>query len=229
VAEKKNRSAAPNQNPAKIESANDLTLGQSIVEMRERKGLSQDDVVRETHLPIHYVKMIESDTYGAIADQLYVLPFLRRYATFLGLDAEEVASRFIRDVQRSETNVTRMSEPITMVTKKTGRWRGIAFGLLVVAILVLLADFALRNFDFIKRVIHPTAAASPAVALPGSTIVTSVSPAAEAPSAAESPAVAAAPAMQSAPIAAATAPAPAARATFPPQHTAPRVRANPED
>lgn len=213
MAEKKNRSAAPSQNPP-AQSTNDLTLGQSIVETRERKGLTQDDVVRQTHLPIHYVRMIESDSYGAIADQLYVLPFLRRYATFLDLDAEEVASRFIRDVQRSETNVTRMSEPITMVTKRSGRWRTLLFGVLVAAIVVLLADFAVRNLDFIKRMIHPAAAASP-VAESGSTIVTSVSPAAEAPSisAASSPAAAASV-------------APAAAGSFPAQRNAPHEPGN---
>ncbi|HUA36656.1 MAG TPA: helix-turn-helix domain-containing protein [Candidatus Binataceae bacterium] len=205
MADKKNQPASP-PNQA---SPNDLTLGQSIAEARERKGFSQDDVVRETHLPIHYVRMIESDNYGAISDQLYVLPFLRRYATFLDLDAEEVASRFVRDVQRSETNVTRMSEPITMVQKRRGSWRTLVIGLLVIAALGAVAELALRHFELIKQALHPSSAASSAP-MPGATIETSVAPA-EAP--VSSPAQIASPAAQTAPMAAASAVLPSARGT----------------
>ncbi len=186
-----------------------MTLGQSIAEARERKGFSQDDVVRETHLPIHYVRMIESDNYGAISDQLYVLPFLRRYATFLDLDAEEVASRFVRDVQRSETNVTRMSEPITMVQKRRRSWRTLVFGLLIISALAAVAELALRHFELIKQALHPSSAASSAP-MSGATIETSVAPA-EAP--VVSPAQAASPAAQNPPIAAASAAPPSAAAT----------------
>ncbi len=147
-----------------------------MIEARERKGMSRDDVVRESHLPLHYLKMIESDSYGEIADQLYVLPFLRRYATFLGLDAEEVASRFVRDVQRSETNVVRMSDPITMVAKKRGAWRGIAIGLLIVALAVLLADLAYRRYAEFRQALAPAPVESP-VPMSNSTIITSVAPA----------------------------------------------------
>ena len=46
--------------------------------------------------------MIERSDYGLISDQLYLMPFLRRYAAFLDLDGEEVAMRFVREVQRAE-------------------------------------------------------------------------------------------------------------------------------
>jgi cytoskeletal protein RodZ len=210
VAEKKNQSAPTAQDQAKAAAANDLTLGQSIVEARERKGLSHEDVVRETHLPIHYVRMIESDNYGAIADQLYVLPFLRRYATFLDLDAEEVASRFVHDVQRSETNVTRMSDPITMVAKKRSSWRAFALVLLFIAVVVLLADFVFRHYEVIRRALHLAPSAATAVTpMPASTIETSVSPA----SPAEAATTVVNPAAMSSPAAGAIAAAPSSHAT----------------
>ena len=147
-----------------------------MVEARERKGVSRDDVVRDSHLPLHYLKMIESDNYGEIADQLYVLPFLRRYATFLGLDAEEVASRFVREVQRSEINVVRMSEPITMVARKRSVWRAIAIALLVIALALLLADLAYRRYTEFRQALAPSPVESP-IPMSNSTIVTSVAPA----------------------------------------------------
>jgi len=179
--------------------------------------------VRETHLPIHYVRMIESDNYGAISDQLYVLPFLRRYATFLDLDAEEVASRFVRDVQRAETNVTRMSEPITVVEKKRGAWRTLVIGLLVIAALGAVAELALRHFELIKQAIHPSSAASPAP-MPGATIETSVSPVEAPVSAAAQSSAAAAP---NAPIAASSVAAPSSVPTS--AAPKPRAAANQEE
>jgi cytoskeleton protein RodZ len=91
--------------------------------------------------------MIETDSYDMISDRLYLVPFLRRYATFLGLDAEEIASRFVSNVQHAEANVVRISQEITMVAKKPGSSRGIVFIVLIVAVVALLAEFAYRRFE----------------------------------------------------------------------------------
>ncbi len=148
------------------------TLGQVIGEARKRRGLSPEEVVRETRIPAHYVKMIESDNAALISDQLYLLPFLRRYAAFLGLDAEEIASRFVHDVQRSETNVTRIAEPIRMVEKKAGlRWVRVFFVVILAASALLAAYLVATNYDEIRRIVLPSAAkpqqaAQPAVVSP---------------------------------------------------------------
>ena len=123
------------------------SLGHLITESRERKGLTREQVATEAHLPPHYVKMIETDSYDMISDRLYLVPFLRRYATFLGLDAEEIASRFVSNVQHAEANVVRISQEITMVEKKPGSRRRIVFAVLVGAVVLMLADFAWRRFE----------------------------------------------------------------------------------
>ena len=108
--------------------------------------MTRDQVATEAHLPAHYVKMIESDSYDMISDRLYLVPFLRRYATFLGLDAEEIASRFVSNVQHAEANVVRISQD------HDGReeaWLAgrIAFAVMVVAVIILLANFAWRRYE----------------------------------------------------------------------------------
>ena len=152
--------------------------------------MTRDQVATEAHLPPHYVKMIESDSYDMISDRLYLVPFLRRYATFLGLDAEEIASRFVSSVQHAEANVVRISQEITMVDRKPGGSRGILFAILVVAVVLLLADLAWRRYQEHEAslpapVTSPAAMASSAQApnetLPPVTIVTN--PEAAAPSA----------------------------------------------
>lgn len=155
------------------------SLGKLITETRERKGMTRDQVINEAHLPAHYVKMIETDNYDLISDRLYLVPFLRRYATFLGLDPEEVASRFVSNVQHAEANVVRLSQEITVVTKKPGAAGRIAFAVLIVAVVILLADFAWRRF--VERAPVPAPIASPAQVAPA--------PKAEAPAAPPAPVV----------------------------------------
>ena len=71
---------------------------------REKRVVTREDAARDTRIPSHYLRMMESNDYSMIADQLYLLPFLRRYAEYLGLDSEDVAIRFVREVQRAENS-----------------------------------------------------------------------------------------------------------------------------
>jgi cytoskeleton protein RodZ len=123
------------------------SLGHVITEARERKGMTREQVANEAHLPPHYVKMIETDSYDLISDRLYLVPFLRRYATFLGLDAEEIASRFVSSVQHAEANVVRISQELTMAAKQPASSRRIVFAILATAVILLLADLVWRHFE----------------------------------------------------------------------------------
>jgi cytoskeleton protein RodZ len=161
VADKKSKSKILAAESAANGIEAEPSLGHLITETRERKGLTRDQVATDAHLPPHYVKMIESDSYDMISDRLYLVPFLRRYATFLGLDAEEIASRFVSSVQHAEANVVRISQEITMVDRKPGSSRGILFAILVGAVVLLLADLAWRRYQDHEASL-PAPVASPA-------------------------------------------------------------------
>ena len=117
--------------------SSDHSLGAIITLAREARGFSREQAAKASSIPAYYLTMIETDDYSAIADQLYLLPFLRRYAVFVALEPEEVASRFIRDVQRADMNPGRASEPIAMFEpRKPFPWRivmTVAWAILVVA------------------------------------------------------------------------------------------------
>lgn len=82
----------------------EASLGMYLLARREKRIATREDAARDTRIPAHYLRMMESNDYSMIADQLYVLPFLRRYAEYLGLDSEDVAIRFVREVQRAENS-----------------------------------------------------------------------------------------------------------------------------
>ncbi len=129
----------------------DQTLGELMSEARKRRGLSREQVASETHIPAYYVRMIESDSYDAIPDQLYLLPFFERYAIFLGLDARKVVSQFLSDFEKSENEIVIPTAPTSTAAKVLSdatallksRWRQIAAGTAaaVVAVPVIVWSF----------------------------------------------------------------------------------------
>ena len=124
------------------------TLGRFLASTREGRGVSVDDTVKETRIPDHYIRMIESNDYSLISDQLYVLPFLRRYATFLKLDPEEMAMRFVREVQRADSTPSpRSLEPFAMDRPKNRNWSRVAVvaGLLGIIVVAWMVQAHLRN------------------------------------------------------------------------------------
>ena len=156
----------PREAPVLVEERpprDEPSLGQVIAGARERRHLSRDEAAKDARIPAHYVRMIESDDYSSIADQLYLLPFLRRYATFVGLDPEEVASRFIRDVQRADMNATRMSEPIRMIDPRDNSTLRIVVIAAIAVAVIALGWFGYRRFYHSRKIASATMRIVPAV------------------------------------------------------------------
>jgi cytoskeleton protein RodZ len=187
--------------PPRAGAEGEPSLGKTLTTARERRGVSRDEVVAETRIPAHYIDMIERSDYGLISDQLYLMPFVRRYAAFLGLDGEEVAMRFVREVQRAEgaAAAPRMSEPLTLHDRRRAPWGRLAVVIIVLsAIVVLYVIVSERHrgeFGF-HHATQPSEPAAPANTIP---------PAAEAPAPAPAPLTAPAPMNASPPLAGAPA------------------------
>jgi cytoskeletal protein RodZ len=143
----------------------DQTLGQLMTETRKHLGLSRDQVSDQTHIPAYYVRMIESDSYDAIPDQLYLLPFFRRYADFLGLDSQKVVSRFICDFEKAENEVVETPAP-SAYSKALSKWRQIAAAMVVGAILLPCIAWGVGAM---RGAYRSPAGSSPVVALPPDT------------------------------------------------------------
>lgn len=124
----------------------ETSLGQFLTEARKSGGYTPEQVAAETHIPPHYIRAIETDDYGLISDQLYLLPFVRRYAAFIGLDPEDVASRFVHDVQKAENTAAKSSEPIPMITTE----RRSGGGRFLILVIVLIVG-AVTGFLIVKK------------------------------------------------------------------------------
>jgi len=71
-------------------------LGDRFRTTREARGLSLSDVAEQIRIRSVYLEAIELEDWNAIGPPVYIRGFLRTYARFLGLDAEDVVSEFNR-------------------------------------------------------------------------------------------------------------------------------------
>lgn len=76
-------------------------IGQRLKHQRELLGLSLEDVVRHTHLRLHYLKALEEGTLEALPSPVQGRGMLNNYATFLGLNPEPLLLRFAEGLQAS--------------------------------------------------------------------------------------------------------------------------------
>lgn len=68
---------------------------------REEKGIALKDAATETHVSANYLQILEGEgDPRLLADALYLIPFLRTYSTFLGLDPAVTVSQFLLAVQK---------------------------------------------------------------------------------------------------------------------------------
>jgi cytoskeleton protein RodZ len=73
---------------------------------RESRRLTLKDVEVATRIPMSYLLALEGGT-GLLADNVYLMPFLRTYAKFLGLDTNAVIAQFVVELQQMD------SRPVT--------------------------------------------------------------------------------------------------------------------
>ena len=96
----------------KAPEANMAVLGKILSETRISRGLTLDDIERETRIARRYLEALERDEFDALPAPVYCRAFLRTYAQFLGIDPKEVL-RFYPEKGRQTAELA----PLPQVTK----------------------------------------------------------------------------------------------------------------
>ena len=80
-----------------------IKIGQRLLEAREEKGLSLEDVSQSTKIRASFLEAIENGEYEKLPSATYAQGFVRNYARFLGLPEKETLALFKRelDVERN--------------------------------------------------------------------------------------------------------------------------------
>jgi transcriptional regulator with XRE-family HTH domain len=74
-------------------------LGERLRIAREEKGLSLQEVAEKTKIPLNYLEALENEGFEAFTSVLHARGFLRNYASYLGLDPDEVSDQYNRERQ----------------------------------------------------------------------------------------------------------------------------------
>ena len=71
-----------------------LSPGAKLSAARESKGMSLEQLAKETLLTSRYLKALEADDYDTLPGATFVRGYLRRYAGVVGLSADELVAEF---------------------------------------------------------------------------------------------------------------------------------------
>jgi transcriptional regulator with XRE-family HTH domain len=69
-------------------------IGSSLRATRERRGLSFEDVERDTCIRPRYLRALEDEAFQLLPSRAYAKAFLREYAEYLDLDGERLVDEF---------------------------------------------------------------------------------------------------------------------------------------
>jgi cytoskeleton protein RodZ len=112
---------------------------------REHKRLTLQDVTTATRIPQSYLLVLEGGK-GLISDHVYLMPFLRTYAKFLGMDTTAVVAQFVSELQHPEsrpaTSPDRRAAATSSAPSRLSFW---ALPLLFALALLLVGSFLWQN------------------------------------------------------------------------------------
>jgi cytoskeletal protein RodZ len=112
------------------------TLGQTLRQLREAKGMSIEELSRATRVPVTSVERIEADRFDELPGEVFVRGFLKSYARAVDVPPDEVLARYT--ASRRVAWVTPL--PISSPAKPArGRRFGVAIAFVLLLILFTLA------------------------------------------------------------------------------------------
>jgi transcriptional regulator with XRE-family HTH domain len=128
-----------------------MTVGAELVQARQRLGLSPEDLSSRTKISVERLVAIEQMDGEHLPTFLYLKGFLRAYAIEVGLDPDDVTSRYLAEIEPPAAEVELMPEAVPIAaappadtTAPHGRYGA----LLLVPIVALIAGMlAVANSD----------------------------------------------------------------------------------
>src|SRR5919197_5626866 len=95
-------------------------IGSSLREARTRRGLALSDVERDTRIRTRYLTALEEERFDALPGPAYAKGFLRTYADYLGLDAQQFVDEY--DSRAAPAEFPQAALPVRV--RRPRRWLG---------------------------------------------------------------------------------------------------------
>jgi cytoskeleton protein RodZ len=120
-------------------------VGERLRIAREEKGMSLEDVARQTRIPIRHLEHIERGEWDALPAITYSVGFARSYANVVGLDGPAIGAELreqLGGLPRGQTAVPTYYEPADPARVPP---RSLAIAALIIGILLVAAYLIWRN------------------------------------------------------------------------------------
>jgi cytoskeletal protein RodZ len=105
-----------------------LDFGRYLTQQRELRGLSRADVVKATRIPGSVITALEEGRVERLPARVFVVNYIRAYATTIGLAAEEALLRY------EEIDKTLQTTPPPAVLERQRKTRAVFILVAVVAV-----------------------------------------------------------------------------------------------
>jgi len=130
-------------------------VGEQLREARENKGLDLFRVERDTKIRMKYLEALEGGDFSDLPGEVYTRGFLRNYASYLGLDADEIIDDWRRETGERVTAVPQFAGPRPVTIRRGLRFERIHLVALAVVIVVLVVG-SYFGFQLTRFLQYPT-------------------------------------------------------------------------
>lgn len=121
----------------------EMSLGQILVEARERHGASLEQVAKELNIQLDKLRALEEDNYDKLFSPVFVRGYIRSYAKLLKIDSEPLVARYNAQCQQEEAPLPQTESLNEKMTVKPPTWPA---RLLLITVIVVLWALAYWYF-----------------------------------------------------------------------------------
>ena len=143
------------------------SFGSWLRQQREIRNINLREISDNTKIGMRYLEALEEDRFEVLPAPIFAKGFLREYAKYVGLDADEVVNYYLAAEQRrrfdlgvEEPPPPRPTRPAVLPHDRARRFAWIGVGLLVL-LLVALAVWLVRRGGGREEASAPPASAPP--------------------------------------------------------------------
>lgn len=126
-------------------------LGQILRSKREERGMTLKDIEAALSIRVKYLEALEQEDFAVIPGEVYTKGFLRNYANYLGLNAEEMVQLYKNTLEPSQKTETEEVEAQPPVSERKQQRRGLAWSFGIAVLLLVVAAAAYLGYPYMTQ------------------------------------------------------------------------------
>ncbi len=141
-----------------------ITLGHELRAAREQNNQSLEDIAHILNIKETYIKAIEAHAFDNLPAPVYVIGFIRSYATLVNLDADALVAQFKACTHTQNINLSFLETDMEPEKSRTTIIIGGVLGLLCLILIMLVFSFNEDDDPFIEATSETSTTDAPPIA-----------------------------------------------------------------